>query len=183
MLGARGLKSAACRVAARAGARPGSADLPVWLLTGSKLVPAIREACDAAAQAEREEYRRLLYVAMTRARDRLYVAGFEGQRQRDKDCWYNLIADGLDAHLVEAQDSFGNPVRRMECRQEVAPKSSADMTVEDTAAPMPDWHSAIAAQPRSPIVINPSRLDIAGDHGPALSPIAARAIWRSCAAV
>ena len=43
----------------------------------------------------REERNRLLYVALTRARDRLYVAGFEGRNPPPPDCWYNLIRDGL----------------------------------------------------------------------------------------
>ena len=38
----------------------------------------------AMAHAEIEESNRLLYVAMTRARDRLYVAGFEGAKGRAK---------------------------------------------------------------------------------------------------
>jgi ATP-dependent helicase/nuclease subunit A len=41
------------------------------------------------------EYRRLLYVAMTRAEDRLYVAGWQGARGAPADCWYRLIAEGL----------------------------------------------------------------------------------------
>ena len=36
----------------------------------------IEEAKDLARKAELEEYHRLLYVAMTRARDRLYVCGW-----------------------------------------------------------------------------------------------------------
>lgn len=43
-----------------------------------------------------EEDRRLLYVAMTRAADRLYVCGFVKQKADEaKDNWYNLIAQGL----------------------------------------------------------------------------------------
>ena len=39
---------------------------------------AVQQAKAAVAGAEAEERNRLLYVALTRARDRLYVAGFEG---------------------------------------------------------------------------------------------------------
>ena len=46
-------------------------------------------------QADTEERNRLLYVALTRARDRLYVAGFEGVQKPAADCWYNLIKEGL----------------------------------------------------------------------------------------
>jgi len=50
---------------------------------------------DEARQAIEQEYRRLLYVAMTRARDRLYVCGFEGKKGRSQDCWFDMIERGL----------------------------------------------------------------------------------------
>ena len=43
------------------------------------------------------EYRRLLYVAMTRAADRLIVCGSIGQRKMLAGCWYDLIKQGLEA--------------------------------------------------------------------------------------
>ena len=62
-------------------------------------------ASRASALAEAEhEYRRLLYVAMTRAAERLIVCGAEGERGRPKGCWYDLIREALQPALVEAQD-------------------------------------------------------------------------------
>jgi ATP-dependent helicase/nuclease subunit A len=54
----------------------------------------------ALAEAE-DEYRRLLYVAMTRAADRLIVCGADGERARPKGCWYDLVAEPLRPLLVE----------------------------------------------------------------------------------
>ncbi len=51
-----------------------------------------------------DEYRRLLYVAMTRAADRLVVCGAEGVRGRPQGCWYDLVREPLSALLVEEQD-------------------------------------------------------------------------------
>ena len=44
-----------------------------------------------------DEYRRLLYVAMTRAADRLIVGGcMPGNRNTVRECsWYDLITKGL----------------------------------------------------------------------------------------
>ncbi len=42
-----------------------------------------------------EEYRRLLYVGMTRAEDRLLICGYHGLRGPAKDTWYSLVAEGL----------------------------------------------------------------------------------------
>ena len=52
----------------------------------------------AAVEKDRqdEEYRRLLYVAMTRAEDRLYVAGYGTRQSPPEGAWRNLIERGLD---------------------------------------------------------------------------------------
>ncbi|MDD3182978.1 MAG: 3'-5' exonuclease, partial [Alphaproteobacteria bacterium] len=57
-----------------------------------------------------EEYRRLLYVAMTRAADRLYVCGFVKEKADEgKENWYNLIAQGLTPlHQQEAVAAEGS---------------------------------------------------------------------------
>mgnify|MGYP001224834705 FL=1 len=41
------------------------------------------------------EYRRLLYVAMTRAEDRLYISGWGTQRNKSEFGWYKMIESGL----------------------------------------------------------------------------------------
>ncbi len=74
---------------------PDAPALPLWC------VPVTVE-CDIVAEAKRRakiaadgEYRRLLYVALTRARDELYVCGYEGETARDAESWYDLIEEGL----------------------------------------------------------------------------------------
>jgi ATP-dependent helicase/nuclease subunit A len=58
----------------------------------------LHTAAKQAAEARREEeYHRLLYVAMTRAEDRLYVCGWNTKNAAPAGCWYNLIAAGLAA--------------------------------------------------------------------------------------
>ena len=63
-----------------------------------------RPARRRRAEAE-DEYRRLLYVAMTRAADRLIVCGADGERGRPKGCWYDLVASRLQPFLV-AEDEM-----------------------------------------------------------------------------
>ena len=46
-------------------------------------------------EAALDEYRRLLYVALTRAEDRLFVAGYTKQKNLDEDSWYALLKDNL----------------------------------------------------------------------------------------
>ena len=52
-------------------------------------------ARESAARIEQEEYHRLLYVAMTRAEDRLYITGAQRRAAPSPDCWYNLIQEGM----------------------------------------------------------------------------------------
>src|SRR5690606_13724549 len=82
-------------------------DLPgseafVW--AGKKEFDSGREqaARDAAAEAREAEYRRLLYVALTRAADALVVCGAEGRNALKDGCWYRLVRDALQGELVPA---------------------------------------------------------------------------------
>jgi ATP-dependent helicase/nuclease subunit A len=53
-------------------------ETPLWKIETRRDDP-VRAAARAAGREERmREYRRLLYVALTRARDRLYVCGYDG---------------------------------------------------------------------------------------------------------
>jgi len=49
----------------------------------------------ASHAATLREYRRLLYVALTRARDRLYIGGWRGKRSPAAGHWYGLVETGM----------------------------------------------------------------------------------------
>jgi ATP-dependent helicase/nuclease subunit A len=53
--------------------------------------PAIEKAKDEAARREMREYRRLLYVATTRAREWLILTGYETRNGRRPESWYELV--------------------------------------------------------------------------------------------
>lgn len=54
---------------------------------------------EANSIADFEEYRRLLYVALTRAEDRLYIAGFSKSNKVNEDSWYKLLTDNLKSNV------------------------------------------------------------------------------------
>ncbi len=70
--------------------------LPFWRLSGLAQSQAIEDWKDSDKQTELEEQRRLLYVAMTRARDELYVCGYKNRSKLDENSWYALAADALE---------------------------------------------------------------------------------------
>lgn len=78
-------------------ASPYAPNIVLW--TGSKAndVPVVADARQRMLNEDRDEYRRLLYVAMTRAADRLIVGGCEPGTKIAQGSWYELIQKGLIA--------------------------------------------------------------------------------------
>jgi ATP-dependent helicase/nuclease subunit A len=73
------------------------ADIPLWSPRAEYRPATIAEAREAAEREARAEYRRLLYVALTRAEDRLVVTGALSRRGEGKEagCWYDLVEAGF----------------------------------------------------------------------------------------
>src|SRR4029079_16803046 len=84
----------------------------VWSVKGTSGHAAITAAKRVRTNSETEERNRLLYVAMTRARDRLYIAGFEGKAGQSTGCWYELIAGALRGDMQEADGADRSRVWR-----------------------------------------------------------------------
>ena len=81
----------------RADGGVGRVECLLWPGRASREDSLTREARDRARDAQEEEYRRLLYVAMTRAEDRLYVCGWQGRDTPPEDCWYALVRAGMES--------------------------------------------------------------------------------------
>ena len=66
---------------------------------------ALRRRPDACAtrrtRRRMEEHNRLLYVALTRAEDRLLVCGWQTRRGPNDECWYRLVERGFDSLPAE----------------------------------------------------------------------------------
>jgi ATP-dependent helicase/nuclease subunit A len=122
------------------GGRPGAARQFLWTPAGCGGIGAAQAAREAMKTKEREEYHRLLYVAMTRARDRLYVAGFEGIRGRDAGCWHDLVRTGLLG--VAAEDPDG--ILRLEESGFVPAQEAHDFSSAPSRATPPSWIAAPA---------------------------------------
>jgi ATP-dependent helicase/nuclease subunit A len=116
----------------------------VWPVKGTSDLAAVQQAKAAVARAEAEERNRLLYVALTRARDRLYVAGFEGSNAPPADCWYNLIRNGLGDSLREVTTADGGVVWR------IASAQTARHEVDTGRAPAPGGPVPLPAWARKP---------------------------------
>ncbi len=94
------------RLLEQSGERP---PLPVWVPL-SDLSNSLTQADAARIQVlAEEEYRRLLYVAMTRAADQLIVCGYRGVRL-NTDTWHAMISAAMDdSHPNVAATTFSGP--------------------------------------------------------------------------
>ena len=117
-------------------------------------------------QKAEEEYRRLLYVGMTRAEDRLIVCGYYGKRTPSPMTWHAMVSAALcsASESVERQDAatgqavhcFRVTARRVPGVEEVAAPASS--TPAGTAAPvaLDDLLKPLPAPPVLPRPLAPS---------------------------
>lgn len=79
--------------------------LPLWMLGGLSMSEELLERIKVVQLKEVAERNRLLYVAMTRARDELYICGAKGKtKELPKDSWYAIVEPilGVTPHQTEA---------------------------------------------------------------------------------
>lgn len=134
-----------------------------WPLRKDNDVP-ITAGLRAARQAEQmAEYRRLLYVALTRARDRLYICGYLNSRTAEKGppqgCWYDLVAAGFATLQTPAPVTlpWGDEGLRFESFPLTRGKTEPQIAAPAMAA-LPDWlRHAPPPDPTPPRPLSPSR--------------------------
>jgi ATP-dependent helicase/nuclease subunit A len=115
---------------------------------------------------------------MTRARDRLYVCGWQGQREPDKDSWYHLVRDGLEGRLTPVEGPDNATAHRMECAQEEKVKTKEEIVEARKVEPLPDWAFSQAPVERVRTRLAPSRLALnaEGDSNTEQAPLGPKAL-------
>uniref|UniRef100_UPI000E65EFBC double-strand break repair helicase AddA n=1 Tax=Desertibaculum subflavum TaxID=2268458 RepID=UPI000E65EFBC len=121
---------------------------PVWVPNKDLHTDTTLAARDAHRVRQREEYLRLLYVAMTRAQDRLYVTGYETGKGRGEGCWYDLVAATLLPMATEVELAGIGTGHRYE--DGAAPEAAAtDRPAALATRALPGW--ALSAAPPEPV--------------------------------
>jgi ATP-dependent helicase/nuclease subunit A len=134
---------------------PSDPSLFVWATKKGDDSQPIANARVAAQDAAAGEHRRLLYVAMTRAAQRLIIAGYEGVNKRPEDCWYNLIRLGLDPELREHRAPW-NPAETIWRLGAGAPTVVDTVPTSLGGAATPEWLSKSPAREFAPVPLAPS---------------------------
>ena len=82
-------------------------NLMFWLPRVALETDVVSRLRDAIAVKRDQEYNRLLYVALTRAEDRLYICGWQGRRKAPDHCWYNLCEQAMEGYAKSEQIDLG----------------------------------------------------------------------------
>jgi ATP-dependent helicase/nuclease subunit A len=83
-------------------------DALVWIKRKQDDTNVLTASRTIAERAAINEYRRLLYVAMTRAAERLVVCGSKGPNKIPDGCWYQIVEEALRSDCVSALADIGN---------------------------------------------------------------------------
>ena len=164
------------------GLDPGDAPVPVFHGGKAGKLGRVASEGEAVAQAAREEHWRLLYVALTRAEDLLFVGGALGVRDKGvvpPDSWYAAVERAMIAtwDMPAEDDAAWGSVRvhRAGTRTVAEPPRPAP----PAAAAVPDWARTPApVEARPPRPLSPSAIAADDIAQPPPGPAAAAAARR-----
>ncbi len=148
-------------------AAPNTPSVMVWAGRKSDDPPAVVDARTVMKSETDNEYRRLLYVAMTRAADRLIVGGvLPGNRKEPlPGSWYCLIRSGLEQSGLQLQnvETPHGPVRRYGRPEDFdSPVAIVTTTDAKPQEKLPAWlRTPAPREPATTTLLRPS--DSAGD--------------------
>jgi ATP-dependent helicase/nuclease subunit A len=141
------------------------ADLPLWTPHKDMRCQAASSLHAQAEAARLEEYHRLLYVALTRARDRVLVCGWE-THQEHEGSWYRLVERGMQRLQPQAMPFAAWPGEALShaCPQTAPPDRGRDPAEAELTRP-PSWAGSAPLwralppppEPPSPRPLAPSR--------------------------
>ena len=147
--------------------------IPFWRFGGGVESSEVKALRDLLREQRLEEYRRQLYVALTRARDELYICGYTSDDAPKDGSWYALIK----ASLAGERDAQG--LLRRKGVQTAPPEPSAVAPNAQASDEVPAW---IAMKPPRELAgrdwINPSRLVRKTASAPAAAMEQGRAFHR-----
>lgn len=142
--------------------------VPVWSPRKETDTHAVAEAKEQSKAAALEERSRLLYVALTRAEDRLIICGTDKDGKIPEGSWYDMISRGLSASTsglaeIKAPDGEGSIRRfRVTDRQGSGGRLEAE---EGVSTQPPDWLSRSVQQETDDLPpLSPSRANSAANR-------------------
>jgi ATP-dependent helicase/nuclease subunit A len=161
-------------------ANPGESPLFAWSRKGGEDCEALARARTEMREAEAGEHRRLLYVAMTRAAQRLVVAGFENSKGRSDGCWHDLVRHGLEDSMNPIPASWGEGETILRFGEGLTAENESEKGEPADHAELPEWLLARATPEAPSPPLRPSEAGIvhAGDSSRILEGRLAHALLK-----
>jgi ATP-dependent helicase/nuclease subunit A len=165
----------------------GETEIPLWSPNKGADDRIAEAAREAAMDRQRAEENRLLYVAMTRAEERLYICGWKGVRKINTPSWHDHVQAALAGmpgiEKLPKPDYLGGPAEgwsgdmlRLAMGTPAVPAVSIAADRPDDM-PAPDWlRQSAPALPDPPRPLTPSQPSEA--EPAALSPLGEDEGWR-----
>jgi ATP-dependent helicase/nuclease subunit A len=139
----------------------------LWRPRAEFTVPFYTSEREALRRRELQEYRRLLYVGLSRAQDRLYVCGWLTRDAPQQDCWHSLCQTGLsgvatpfafDTTLLIGRIGWSGQGLRLARIQTAPPIFEPATETAPSGPPLPLWvREPPPAEPEPPKPLFPSR--------------------------
>jgi len=147
-------------------------EVPLWAPRKDLRCAVVNDLRADIAARRLAEHNRLLYVALTRAEDRLVVCGVQTRRPPAPECWYELVRTGFVSLAATATPfpawdgealSLTSPQIAPADNRRAATTAADQPVLPAWAGHAPHWHPvAPVAEPALPSPLAPSRPENAG---------------------
>ncbi len=108
-------------------------NMPVWVAGSALKIPQTDKLYEKLDDLQAEEYNRLLYVALTRAKDRLYICGWDNKKTKKETVtanWYDLILSSLPTEIKPDADKIIRITNQQLKRIDITPiKTNTPQTI------------------------------------------------------
>ncbi|MGN0919770.1 MAG: PD-(D/E)XK nuclease family protein, partial [Alphaproteobacteria bacterium] len=126
--------------------------LPFWIAAPKEAPAQLNDYFEKQEELASEEKHRLLYVALTRASDRLYICGYNGSRSAPVDNWYDLIKESLGEEEITRPIVFTSKQKK-----EIKPKEKTNLVPDFEN--IPEWVLTLPPNPPlKPLPLSPSKM-------------------------
>lgn len=136
----------------------------VWRQPGAIRPDAVSAEAGRYLGDQAAEYRRLLYVGLTRARDRLIIAAIKGADAGAEGRWHGLVEQALVAGAEEVRGADGTVAAWRWVRGEAAATPTPDAPEPAVVpAPLPDWLLRSPPGTETEATVRPSMAVLSGE--------------------
>jgi ATP-dependent helicase/nuclease subunit A len=155
--------------------------VPLWPPAAAEDVQATSAAKAVVVAQMVEEHHRLLYVAMTRAEDRLIVCGAQAKGEAPPGSWYAMIEQGLmqsEAGLMQLGEGDEAMLRFLVSAPSSADEGASRSDGAVATSPVPDWLAKRVlreAEPLPPLKPSSALTAADGEERPGDGPFLAEA--------